>query len=245
MRKVTRPGFVILLVCLIMAISGSNALAAATRLSVHDVVVTNHDCTTGYIDALFYLVYRVPAGETLDLWYSATAPGATIPNSGHTTTVDGPQSFDALLGWGPFLGPLAPNTVATFRLYDMNSHAETSYTVNCTTGEVKIYNQTRETSEDEPYTGIFLLGEDVAGPYSAVPNADGTLPCGVFDVNGWGTKYVGMADFPACTVPVAVMCLTGDREWTADNVSNVVIRGDYEVDFDSSQHGICAFFPAS
>jgi hypothetical protein len=41
------------------------------------------------------------------------------------------------------------------------------------------------------------------------------------------------------------MCLNGDREWTADNVSNVVIRGDYEVDFDSAQHGVCAFFPTS
>ena len=94
----------------------------------------------------------------------------------------------------------------------------------------------------EPYTGIHLVSDSEQAPYLSVPNAAGQLPCGVFDVNGWGTKYVGLADFPACSPPVTVMCLNGDLEWTADSVSDVVMQGDYEVDFTSSQHGTCALF---
>jgi len=94
----------------------------------------------------------------------------------------------------------------------------------------------------KPYTGINLLSEAEQAPYLSVPTAEGALPCGVFDVNGWGAKYVGMADFPACTAPVTVMCLNSDGAWTAENVSNVVMQGDYEVDFTSSQHGLCALF---
>lgn len=92
------------------------------------------------------------------------------------------------------------------------------------------------------YTGIQLVSPTEQIPFLSVPNADGDVPCGAFDVNGWGGKFIGLADFPDCTAPVTVMCFTGDGEWTADNVTNVVNRGDYEVDFTSSQDGICGFF---
>jgi hypothetical protein len=97
-------------------------------------------------------------------------------------------------------------------------------------------------SSEVPYTGIFLLSSAEQAPYLAVANADGALPCGVFDVNGHGRKYVGLADFPGCTAPVTVMCFNDVGEWTANNVSGVVMQGDYEVDFTSSQHGTCALF---
>ena len=96
---------------------------------------------------------------------------------------------------------------------------------------------------DPPYTGIWLLGSTEAqAMYMAVPDANGATACGVFDVNGWGAKYVGMGDFPGCTAPVTVMCLNGDGEWTADTVSDVVMHGDWEVDFISSQDGTCGLF---
>jgi len=95
---------------------------------------------------------------------------------------------------------------------------------------------------EPPYTGINLLSDAEQVPYLSVPNADGATPCGVFDVNGWGAKYVGMGDFPGCTAPVTVMCFTGDGAWTADTVSGVVMHGTWEVDFTSSQDGTCALF---
>ena len=68
---------------------------------------------------------------------------------------------------------------------------------------------------------------------------------GVFDVNGWGRKYIGLADFPNCTPPdLTVMCFDDMGGWTADNVKDVYIRPDgAELDFTSSQHGICGIFP--
>ena len=108
--------------------------------------------------------------------------------------------------------------------------------------EVLYYQGHACSSKEEPYTGIQLLSSDEQAPYLSVPNAAGATACGVFDVNGWGAKYVGMGDFPGCTAPVTVMCLNGDGEWTADTVSDVVMHGDWEVDFISSQDGTCGLF---
>ena len=106
-------------------------------------------------------------------------------------------------------------------------------------------NETVETSchdkAEEPYTGIVLLSSADQAPYMQGDNA----PCGVFNVNGWGAKYVGLGDFPGCTAPVTVMCLNGDGAWTADTVSGVVMHGDWEVDFISHQDGICGLFPSN
>lgn len=101
------------------------------------------------------------------------------------------------------------------------------------------------TGQDEPYTGIVLMSAAQQAPYLEVTNGEGVMPCGVFDVNGWGRKYVGLADFPACTPPdLTVMCLNDEREWVADTVSDIYLRPDgAELDFTSSQHGICGFFP--
>jgi len=96
---------------------------------------------------------------------------------------------------------------------------------------------------EPPYTGITLLPEDVALPYLGLPNDAGMMPCGVFDVNGWGRKYVGLADFPACTPPVEVLCLNDMGQWTGNEIHDVVLHGDYEVDFTSTQHGTCGIFP--
>lgn len=227
------------------------AEAASTNIVISDVVVHDYDCTTGHVFADFVASIEVPAGETAILWASVTAPGATTPADHRIYGLDGP-AVDS----GPWYvlwsvgGPLAPHTLIKARLYDANSSAGAFFTVDCTTGAVEIDNGGRNSKDNKdeekevPYTGIFLLTEDVTAPYFGVPNADGELPCGVFDVNGWGNKYVGMANFPACTAPVEVLCLNGDREWTADNVSGVIHHGDYEVDFTSAQDGVCAFFSA-
>jgi hypothetical protein len=118
-----------------------------------------------------------------------------------------------------------------------------SITVNCSTGEIIEESHASPSKEKEPpYTGIFLLSSAEQAPYLSVPAVDGATACGVFDVNGWGRKYVGLGDFPGCTAPVTVMCFDGAGEWTGDTVGNVVMQGHYEVDFTSSQHGKCGLF---
>ena len=98
---------------------------------------------------------------------------------------------------------------------------------------------------DAPYTGIYLLSPLDAESYQKITADDGRTACGVFDVNGWGRKYIGTADFPNCD-PFAtqILCLNGEGVWTADNVHDVVVN-EYgvEVDFTSTQDGICGFFP--
>lgn len=102
--------------------------------------------------------------------------------------------------------------------------------------------QTEDEDKYVPYTGIHTLSPSSAAPFLSVPNEAGQTPCGVFDVNGWGTKYIGLADFPACSAPVTVLCLNADGQWTADNVKDVNYHPYGEVDFTSSQDGHCAFF---
>lgn len=69
----------------------------------------------------------------------------------------------------------------------------------------------------------------------------GSLACGVFDVQGWGAKTVDLAAYPDCEGEVAVLCLDGDGQWTDGNITNLVQDGSV-VTFMSSQHGTCAFF---
>lgn len=127
----------------------------------------------------------------------------------------------------------------------------TEWTLDCDALNFTVKNlltgETTTKSKDEPYTGIVLLPPGEQAPYLGVPNPDGVSACGVFDVNGWGRKYIGLADFPNCTPPdLTVMCFDGDGEWAADNAKDVYIRPDgAELDFTSSQHGICGIFPTS
>ncbi len=93
------------------------------------------------------------------------------------------------------------------------------------------------------------LAPELAAPYLAIPGPAGVRPCGVFDVNGWGIKFAALAGWPACA-PLApkltVACLNGQAQWVADNVHALAIRADgREMRWESTQHGICAFFPAS
>ena len=245
MRKISSVVLTIVLVVVVMAVTVPGVRAAGTSIYIYDAVADGYDCSIGYYHAVFYARVEAPAGETADIWGSMSLPGAGVIWSGYLVTVVGPGVDDD--DWYVTVneGAVPEHTLLTVSMYDANSSAESHITIDCTTGEVKVYNQRERSPKEEPYTGIVLLGDEVATPYASIPNASGVLPCGVFDVNGWGTKFIGMADFPACTPPVEVLCLNGEGQWTADNVSNVVIRGDYEVDFDSSQDGTCAFFPTS
>jgi hypothetical protein len=75
---------------------------------------------------------------------------------------------------------------------------------------------------------------------------DGTLPCGVFNVNGFGDKTAVLADFPGCTAPnYRVRCLDANAQWIGDNITNVFLSEDKtQVTFTSQQEGTCGLFPA-
>lgn len=158
-----------------------------------------------------------------------TPPDGT---NGWTENPDGTWTWWSIQGWADGSGGDADD-------------CGTDVTYNYFTGDYEyICGGSDHERSGPPYTGIHLLGSpDEYALYAGVPNADGVTPCGVFNVNGWGRKYVGLGDFPACTAPVTVMCFNDAGEWTADHVSDVVMQGDYEVDFTSSQHGICGLFP--
>ena len=156
-----------------------------------------------------------------------TPPDGT---NGWTENSDGTWTWWDIQGWGEG----TPGA---------SSDCGTDITYNYFTGVYQYICGADHEKSGPPYTGIHLLGSsDEYTLYTGVPNAAGETPCGVFNVNGWGRKYIGMADFPACTAPVTVMCFTVDGAWTADTVSDVVMQGDYEVDFTSSQDGICGLF---
>lgn len=87
--------------------------------------------------------------------------------------------------------------------------------------------------------------DDQAAPYMNIQNPANKLPCGVFDVKGFGPKTVLLKDFPKCASypKVWVYCLDGQAHWNSDNVSDFKHReADGALDFTSAQEGICALF---
>ena len=155
--------------------------------------------------------------------------------------------------WASHYGPISGDACSFSAYFDTNTWVLTRSATVFPDGTLNQYSVSGGTvvywdnfgdcpSAPPPYTGIQLLSSDEQAPSLSIPNAAGATACGVFDVNGWGAKYVGMGDFPGCTAPVTVMCLNGDGEWTADTVSDVVMHGDWEVDFISSQDGTCGLF---
>jgi hypothetical protein len=87
---------------------------------------------------------------------------------------------------------------------------------------------------------------------SEVPNAAGFTPCAVFDVNGWGDKWINLDDYPSCDFYqpyLTVQCFTDEGTWTDTTVDHVIYRPMYEFEtgpvltFDSTQHGVCGIFP--
>jgi hypothetical protein len=72
---------------------------------------------------------------------------------------------------------------------------------------------------------------------------NGIPACGVFDVLGHGIKTVDLLDYPNCEGNVMVMCLDGEGNWTDTNVVDFTQVGTV-VQWTSTQHGTCAFFPA-
>lgn len=92
---------------------------------------------------------------------------------------------------------------------------------------------------------IPLTGADAAGNMS-VKTADGSAPCGVFNVNGYGDKEVVLADYPGCTAATyQIMCLNDKAEWQATYVSNVSMSADSkQILVTLAQDGVCGLFPA-
>ena len=142
----------------------------------------------------------------------------------------------------------ATGTVEVKVYTESGYHSMATYSYDCSSGSMVIRRIfVREgTRALPPYTGIHLQSAVFAAPYLDVPNNAGLKPCGVFDVNGWGRKYIGLGDFPACQPPdLTVLCLNDARQWVAGAVSDVYVRPDgAELDFTSRQHGICGIFPA-
>lgn len=89
-----------------------------------------------------------------------------------------------------------------------------------------------------------LSGAD-AQNVSSIKAADGSTPCGAFDVNGFGYKTVDLKAFPDCKASAyTVMCLNGSAQWIGDNVSEVKFDGT-TLTFTSKQEGTCALFAAN
>lgn len=101
------------------------------------------------------------------------------------------------------------------------------------------------TVEPDPF--VNPLPTDRAEMAIAGPN--GNLPCGLAEV-GWGYRVFNVGDeFPACATylpDLTVYCLTGDAQWSAENVADVDVSMLTEtVTFEVRQDGLCALFPAA
>ena len=101
-----------------------------------------------------------------------------------------------------------------------------------------------EDCRSEPTNWWFSVNEiDDSFLAEHAPSPNGTLACGLFDVQGWGAKTVDLSAYPDCSGNVAVYCLDGEGNWTDSNIHNLKQDGTV-VTFTSSQHGTCGFFPA-
>jgi hypothetical protein len=99
--------------------------------------------------------------------------------------------------------------------------------------------------------GPFVQPRAGDDPAMFIRNAQGKLPCGVFDVLQWGHSVALLMDYPACTPPdLTVLCLNENGEWIADNVSGVTVHAATiteppeagTVAFQVAQHGTCGIF---
>ncbi len=85
-------------------------------------------------------------------------------------------------------------------------------------------------------------------PEMAVEGPDGTLPCGLGEVQ-WGFRVFMLDDFPACKpyLPnLTVYCLGGDATWSDANLTNInASETDETISFEVQQEGICGLFPTS
>ncbi len=88
--------------------------------------------------------------------------------------------------------------------------------------------------------------------YLSIANDQGVTPCAVFNAS-WGHWISQLPnDVPTCAdqgLAVAVMCLNGSAQWSAENVKNLQFEqngpgGSPLMQFDLTQDGICAVFPA-
>ncbi len=97
-----------------------------------------------------------------------------------------------------------------------------------------------------PTYNPFVIPLPADRPEMEVETDDGTLPCGIAQVD-WGFRVFVMNDYPACKEffpDLTVYCLDAEAHWTDQAIENVrVSRRDNNVTFDSRQEGICGLFP--
>ena len=88
-----------------------------------------------------------------------------------------------------------------------------------------------------------LRGE-AALPY-LVPGPNGSLPCEVFALNGWGPKILIREQFTNCEATgasaVRIACLNAEGQWTAAHISEPEFDAN-EIRFRAYQHGHCGVF---
>jgi len=81
-------------------------------------------------------------------------------------------------------------------------------------------------------------------PETGVPDPDGALACGLFDVLTHGEKTVDLSLYPDCPAASTVYCMNAVGEWTDIDVHDVAISDDGILTFTSTQEGLCGLFPA-
>jgi hypothetical protein len=87
-----------------------------------------------------------------------------------------------------------------------------------------------------------------------VPNEAGFTPCYVFNVDGWGDKWLNLndAEYASCSAYLpylTVYCMSSRGEWVNNTVDAVIYHPMSEFEtgpvltFTSTQHGHCGIFP--
>lgn len=101
-----------------------------------------------------------------------------------------------------------------------------------------------EASQQEADIYVEALPNDSAE--MAVPLPDGTLPCGLGQLE-WGHQVFMMDSYPGCQSAfpaVTVYCLNDQAQWTQDSIEITDVSAETNtITLKSEREGICGVFP--
>jgi hypothetical protein len=125
-----------------------------------------------------------------------------------------------------------------------DGNGENGSAADCTFTERYVCKNGSSDDESGPSPYVFPLSDH---PAMNQPGPNGAVPCGMFDVGGWGHRVADLKQFPACTPPdLTVYCLDEDGNWTQGDLSGIVASVENNtVAFQSGQHGVCGIFPTN
>jgi len=99
---------------------------------------------------------------------------------------------------------------------------------------------------DQPEVDIYAEALPNDSAEMDVPLADGTLPCGLGQVE-WGHQVFVLDSYPGCQSAfpsVTVYCLNGQAQWTNESIDITDISVDTNtITLKSEREGICGIFP--